>query len=104
MQWCNQNDTRWAFSDRNAGTYYARFFKHLEDLQLIDWQAVSSTNFTDSQVKEGKQAEFLVYEFFPWEMVEQIGVINGEMQKKVQNTLRHASHKPPVSVEPLWYF
>jgi hypothetical protein len=104
VAWAAQYNTRWAFSDRNAGAYFADFFNNLDDLDKVNWEAVASTDFRDMQVKEGKQAEFLVYEAFPWTLVEKIGVLNARIQARVQEILRNAGHKPSLSVEPSWYY
>ena len=46
------------------------------DLHEVDWDAVHATDFRSTDVKEGKQAEFLVHESFPFDLVEQIGVLS----------------------------
>jgi hypothetical protein len=51
-------------------------------------------------VKEGKQAEFLVYESFPWQLVEKIGVIDAATEQQVSADLKTAARRPPVLVEP----
>lgn len=104
VAWTEQHDLRWAFSDRNAGAYLADFFCTLDDLNQINWIAVRENNWSDPLIKEGKQAEFLVYEAFPWMLVEKVGVVNAEIQARVQQILRHADHRPPVAVKPSWYY
>jgi hypothetical protein len=49
-------------------------------------------------------AEFLVYRFFPWELIEKVGVINREMSDRVEAALTAAGHKPEVRVERGWYY
>ena len=71
---------------------------------MIDWNAVRETDFRDPMVKEGKQAEFLVHDTFPWHLVEKIGVIDATMQNQVNTILQHANHKPVVNVERSWYY
>jgi len=104
IRWANQNRVRWAFSDSNAGGYLASFFKSISDLDKINWTAVEATDFRSMQVKEGKQAEFLVCESFPWELVEHIGVKDEGIERQVNDILRDARHKPLVTVEPSWYY
>jgi hypothetical protein len=104
IRWANQNGVRWAFSDSNAGGSLASFFKSISDLDKIDWAAVEATDFRSMQVKEGKQAEFLVYESFPWELVEPIGVKDEGIERQVNDILRDTRHKPLVTVEPSWYY
>ncbi len=104
VQWADDNKVRWAFSDRNAGAYLADFFKTWQKLDRINWDAVSATDFRDSQVKEGKQAEFLLFEAFPWTLVQKIGVMDDVIGEEVRASLASASHQPSVRVERAWYY
>jgi len=104
VQWAEQHGVCWAFSDRNAGTYVAQFYNSLDDLDKVNWRAVAATDFRGMMIKEGKQAEFLMYESFPWELVERIGVRDMATVKAVQHALLGSDHQPPVRVEPSWYY
>lgn len=104
MDWADQYNVRWAFSDRNAGTRFAAFYNSRAKLSRIAWDAVQSTDFRDVQVKEGKQAEFLVHDIFPWQLVEHIGVIDTAVKAGVETILGSAHHKPVVQVERSWYY
>lgn len=103
-EWAEQNGRRWAFSDRNAGAYLAKFHNSVDDLDQVNWTAVGETDFRDPVIREGKQAEFLVYESFPWQLVEHIGVIDSGVRTRVEQILRDAAHKPVVSVQRSWYY
>jgi len=102
VKWADENHRRWAFSDRNAGERIANFYKSLTDLDKINWPAVEATNFRDMLIKEGKQAEFLVYESFPLHLVEKIGVYSGRVRDQVVQKLGDVLLQ--VSVERDWYF
>ena len=104
ITWADQKGVRWAFSDRNAGSYYADFHNSCDELDKIDWEAVRSTDFRDHMVKEGKQAEFLIHDTCPWHLVEKIGVLNDSMHKQVDAILRNVHHKPIVNIERTWYY
>jgi len=104
VRWAEQRGVPWAFSDRNAGTYVAQFYRSLDDLDKINWRAVTATDFRDIMTKEGKQAEFLMYESFPWELVEKIGVKDPATVRVVQRALLESDHQPPVRPEPSWYY
>ena len=96
---------RWAYSDANAGAYYTIFYDDLERIgELIDWDAVNATNWSDPAVKEKKQAEFLVYDQFRWECIHQIGTQNNQVAEQVRAILRQSSHVPEVIVRPGWYY
>jgi hypothetical protein len=104
INWADQHGVRWAFSDRNAGSYYADFYNNRNELDKIDWKAVTSTDFRDPLVKEGKQAEFLIHDSCPWHMVEKIGVLNERIRHQVNGILQNVQHKPVVTIERKWYY
>jgi ssDNA thymidine ADP-ribosyltransferase, DarT len=104
INWANTNSVNWAFSDRNAGSYLVLFYNDISDLNKIDWLSVHSKDFRDAKVKEGKQAEFLTFDVFPWILIEKIGIINSTMELKVQTMLANAGHQPVIAVERSWYF
>jgi hypothetical protein len=111
VAWANQQQRRWAFSLSNAGSDYAQFRNTLNDLHQIDWDAVASNSFSagsytpkGSQVKEGKQAEFLLHNDFPWTLVQRIGVVSQVIANQARVAMAHAAHQPIISVQPSWYF
>lgn len=75
VNWAEENGIQWAFSDVNAGAGYASFYASLDRLNEVDWAAVEARDFRRADIKDAKQAEFLVFEWFPWNLIERIGVI-----------------------------
>jgi hypothetical protein len=104
IRWADEHEIQWAFSNMNAGSFMADFYNRREDLSEISWDAVQSNDFRDVQMRNGKQAEFLVHGIFPWHLVEKIGVCCQETLAQVQNCLSGKGHKPLASVEKEWYF
>ena len=104
IRWAKTNGVPWAFSDRNAGSYLANFYNTPTDLDKIDWSSVKARDFRDSQVKEGKQAEFLVLDSFPWKLIEKIGTINTTISRQVKTAITGNGHQPVIAEEPSWYF
>jgi hypothetical protein len=104
IRWAEANDVRWAFSLSNAGAYYAEFRARVEDLALLDWRAIAATDFRASEVKEGKQAEFLLHERFPFQLVERIGVLSPIIQRRAADALGDTEHRPLVEIRPDWYY
>ena len=104
VQWAEERSIRWAFSDRNAGTYLVQFYRELNDLEEIDWTAVQETDFQDPGIKEGKQAEFLLWKSFPWSLIERIGVVETEAANVARKAIAAASHQPPIEVKRRWYY
>ncbi len=104
IHWANSNAVRWAFSNGNAGARLTSFYDRAVQLSEINWTAIAATDFRDPQVKEGKQAEFLMFDAFPWTLIESIGVINSRMASRVQTVLTTVQHRPTIAVQPTWYF
>ncbi len=104
IHWANQNKVKWSFTNCNAGAFYARFFKNYSELDQIDWTAIESRYFGSPETKEKKQAEFLMFDVFPWTLIEKIGTINANVANKVRSSLKSAKYKPDVVVERSWYF
>jgi hypothetical protein len=104
IEWANGVNRRWAFALSNAGAYYTEFRNRLDQLDEVDWEAIAARDFHDPQAKEGKQAEFLVYEFFPWHLVRRIGVQSLSIQRHVLRALARITHRPGVEILPDWYF
>jgi hypothetical protein len=105
IRWAEEQRVKWAFSDRNAGAYVADFFNTWQQLDRINWDAVAATDFRGILIKEGKQAEFLVFDAIPWALVEKIGAIDRTVTRQVEAIVAAAGgHQPTVSVERGWYY
>ena len=103
--WATANGRRWAFSLGNASGDYVEFRNRIDQLHEIDWPANRNRWFNnDSAVWEAKQAEFLLEGFFPWHLVERIGVINPAVATQVSQAIAHAAHRPRVEVQRGWYY
>ncbi len=102
VHWAGSNGKRWVFTDSNAGSRYFNDYNSLENIDIISWDAVGAHYW--SECREEKQAEFLVEDQFPWELVERIGVISEDYSAKVEAVLRGVGHRPDVVVRPDWYY
>ena len=103
VAWANAQPARWAFTLSNAGSYFFEDRNDLARLGEINWTAVQATNWSGG-LKEGKQAEFLLEQHFPWHLVERIGVQSAAIYGQVVNALPAHGHRPPVDVRPDWYY
>jgi hypothetical protein len=104
VAWANDNRVRWAFSLSNAGAYYTEFRSNLSDLHELDWDAIAARDFRDPDVKECKQAEFLLYGYFPFVLVERIGVFNALIRDTVTQALLGGGYTPCIEVRAEWYY
>ena len=100
----------WCFTDGHAVEAVTEFFTDLKDLSRVDWSAVQTWRWggkwlmTNPDVKRRKQAEFLVHARFPWSQVFSMGVLDAAMAAAVGVALADAAHKPPVTIQPNWYY
>ena len=102
VAWANAQQRRWAFTLSNAGAYYFEDRADLAQLGEVNWDAVQARDWR--QCKEGKQAEFLVEQNFPWHLVERVGVHSGPVHTQVAQTLPVQGHRPVVEIQPNWYY
>jgi hypothetical protein len=104
IRWAGANGRRWAFSLSNAGARYCEFRSRVGDLDQLDWDAIAAHDFRGTQVKENKQAEFLLHERFPFDLVDRIGVRSAGVQARAAAGIAAAARRPPIEVRPEWYY
>jgi hypothetical protein len=104
LDWAAAAGRPWAISKGNAGARYRKFLAKVEGLNSLDWNAIDATDWRDPIVREAKQSEFLLFESFPWPLVERIGVYSKTQLDSVNKSLASAQHRPPASVRPQWYY
>lgn len=104
IRWAEDERKRWAFSLTNAGAYYSEFYAHINELSQLDWAAIKAEDFRDPAVKEKKQAEFLLHEQFPFDLVERIGVRSTTIKRQTDDAVRNSNYRPAIEIKPAWYF
>jgi hypothetical protein len=104
VDWATRHERLWAFSLTNAGAYQTEFRARLEELDQLNWRAIAETDFRPADVREAKQAEFLVHGSFPLKLVSRIGVYSENTRRQVRDALRGCEHSPLVEVRPDWYY
>ena len=102
VAWAEKQSLRWAFTLANAGARYFEDRSDLGQLDEIDWDAVKARDWRDR--KEGKQAEFLIEQRFPLELISRIGVYSRKMYHQAERELRRAVHRPTIEVCREWYY
>lgn len=102
VAWANAQGLRWAFTLSNAGAYYFEDRADLGRLGEVDWDAVTARDWRGH--KEGKQAEFLLEQGFPWHLIERIGVLSQPIATQVAHALPVGGHRPPVEIMRDWYY
>jgi hypothetical protein len=95
----------YAFTDRHADLGYAEYFNDVADEDHVEWEVMPLHYWSnDNETKERRQAEFLVYDWFPLDAIEEIGVIDAAMVQRVQALLTNFEHRPAVRARPDWYY
>ncbi|MDP3154127.1 MAG: DUF4433 domain-containing protein [Archangium sp.] len=98
------------FTNGHALANYTDFFDSLDHLNEIDWAVVNlqfwkaTVDDPDRQTK--KQAEFLVHQSLPWDLVREIGVVDEAARAAVLEVLSHHPHAlhRPVAIRREWYY
>lgn len=105
VSWADREIVKWTFTDRNASTGYAQFYTTVLDLAKLNWQAIRCPDFRQSEIKDAKQAEFLVYQGIPVNLITRIGVCNDVICDRVK-TIWSKSGYNLVDITTLkeWYY
>lgn len=104
LAWAEEKGNAWAFTQQNAAAAYAVFDNDPAALDELDWDAIADPDFRPAYVKEAKQAEFLVRDYFPLHLVEEVGVVDLSVATRVEELLEGSSHKPVVRIRRDWYY
>jgi len=105
VEWANANQLRWALTDSNAGARYFEDYTDLCDIEKLDWDSINATQWSSRDIKEKKQAEFLIENRFPWSLIEEIGVFSYVQQQQVSEAICIDSKKLPlVRIQQTWYY
>ena len=104
IEWANAEGRKWCFSLSNATAWYTEFKNSVEDLDSIKWNAVDSSDFRNDEIKEGKQAEFLVHKQFAFGLFDCIGVYSSSIGDQVEHYLDGLEERPVTVVHKEWYY
>ena len=101
---------RFVFSDGHGIAAFTKWFDDVARLDQVDWEMVYQRYWRDEvgdmDRQRRKQAEFLIHEFCPWALVEEIVVLNTAAKTHVETTMSEfgATHRKLVNVRPGWYY
>ncbi len=84
------------------------FFDEIDELTKIDWKIIKSNQWSDTEEdgdrKRRRQAEFLVHNRFPTNLILGIGVYSDDVKEKVEQMLEESGEEIRVKVIPNWYY
>lgn len=96
----------WVFTEGHADMDFTDFFDDLTDLDKVDWALMKARYWNDTDAepdrKRRRQAEFLVHNFFPWELVSYIGAYDRSIAEKVGAIIKGSN--PKVGIQRGWYY
>lgn len=104
-------NTQFCFCNGHATMSLTGFHNRLEELDdSIDWQIMRAKYWgntdEDGDRTRRRQAEFLIKDFFPWNLVKVIGVYDKIKARMVETILDKSTspHRPSVLVKTAWYY
>ena len=109
-QTIEESGVDFVFSDGHGLATYSHWYNDLDDLNQVDWSMVSekywSDNVNDMDRQRRKQAEFLIHQFCPWELIEEIGVFSSDMRTRVRHEMEQYDSRmmKPVNLQRCWYY
>ncbi len=96
------------FTNGHAEMMLTEFYESLNELDKIDWELMKAEYWNDTEDdinrKWRRQAEFLVHNHFPVELIAGIGVISEEIKSDVEEILKTSGKEITVAVLPQWYY
>ncbi len=102
IKWATKHQLRWVFTDINASTNGADDYANIKWLHRIDWDAINTRNWRE--VRDHKQAEFLIEDKFHWRLIDRIGVQTPQVYDAVRQILTQTTFKPRLEIIPEWYY
>jgi len=105
-----ESGSKFVFSDGHGIARFTSWFESIDDLDKIDWNVVYLKMWKDCiedmDRKRRKQAEFLVYDFCDWDLINEIAVIDTMMKDKVETIFGgfDISLRKDVHIHNDWYY
>ena len=103
VAWTDANRRRWAFTSSNAGSRHFDDYADLRHLDKLDWDAIHAKDWVGEK-QDGKQAEFLMEQSFPWTLITGIGVLSAGVRSQTLDAMAGTPHHPTVEIRRDWYY
>lgn len=101
---------KFVYSDGHGLAMFTQWFDDLVHIDEVDWTVVNQRYWTDTiddmDRQRKKQAEFLVHECCPWDLIQEIVVIDASTKQRVE-TIQAAfpvTQRRVVRVDRSWYY
>ncbi len=94
------------FTEGHADIEFTDFFDDFKDLVKVDWDLMQARYWNDTNDdpdrKRRRQAEFLVHNFFPWDLVSYVGVYDRSVGETVSQIVN--GDIPEIGIQRDWYY
>lgn len=104
VAWAQAHQKHWCFTLSNAGSVYFEERDKISQLTELKWNAIRARDWRERSIQEGKQAEFLLQEYLPVQLIQRIGVHSSDVKTRVENILKQAGMDIAVDVLRRWYY
>lgn len=101
---------KFVYSDGHGLATFTDWFDDLDKLDAVDWTVVNlrywTDNINDMDRQRKKQAEFLIHQYCPWSLIQEIVVIDSPMQQRVESILAAfpTEQRRVVRIDRDWYY
>jgi hypothetical protein len=98
------------FSNGHGIAAFTAWFDDLARLEEVDWEMVNQRywldNINDMDRQRRKQAEFLIHQFCPWTLIEEITVVNATAKDRVESVMDQFDvvQRKLVKINSGWYY
>lgn len=107
-KWVNDKNIAFVFTDGHAIMELSTFFNDQKNLDKIDWEIMEyrywDNTYKDPDRMRRRQAEFLVKKFFPFQLVQEIGVIDKDVQREIISIASPFGYDKIVNIRKEWYY
>jgi hypothetical protein len=108
VQIIQSHNLEFVFTDGHAIVDFSEFYKDIDDLKYVDWEIMMEKYWADTDEDKDRsrrrQAEFLVHDFVPWSLIQEIGVMTPRIKTAVERVLNDFAEMIPVHVHRDWYY
>ena len=104
-----ESGVEYVFTDGHPIVALSRFFNNPEELQnKIDWEVMQSRYWSDTvedpDRKRRRQAEFLIYNQVPVNLISGVGVFDEAIQNEVNSLIEKYQQNIECKVKRNWYY
>lgn len=105
-----QSSIPYIFSDGHDLASLTMWYNTTDNLEQVDWKMVNAQYWADTiddmDRQRRKQAEFLIYKFCPWSLIQQIAVKDRNIKDQVDSIMNRSNPliRRDVVIMPSWYY